>query len=75
MEFRNERGMALIGALIVLALLITMGSILAINALSDTEMRGSFGSNLTGFYAAESGLNVGMGEFRNIRHILLGFIQ
>jgi hypothetical protein len=33
---------------------------------SDTQMRGAFASGVTGFYAAESGLNKGMGEYRNI---------
>jgi len=66
MHTSNQRGSALIGALIVLAILTSVGAILAVNLRSDTEMRGSFGSNLTGFYAAESGLNVGMAEFRNI---------
>ena len=33
---------------------------------SDTQLRGAFNPSITGFYAAESGLNAGMGEYRNI---------
>jgi hypothetical protein len=62
----DQRGTALIGALIVLVVLASVGALLATNIRSDTQMRAAFGSTLTGFYAAESGLNVGMAEFRNI---------
>ena len=33
---------------------------------SDTQLRGAFRHGVTGFYAAEAGLNKGMGEYRNI---------
>ncbi len=63
---RNERGMALIGVIVLGALLMTLGVTLAVHVVSDTQLRGAFDSGITGFYAAESGLNVGMGEYRNI---------
>jgi len=62
----NNRGMALIGVLIALALLMSLAVSLAFSVNSDTELRGAFSSSVTGFYAAESGLNKGMGEYKNI---------
>ncbi|MBX3025864.1 pilus assembly PilX N-terminal domain-containing protein [bacterium] len=62
----NERGMALIGVLVLSALLMSLAIALALAVRSDQQMRGAFGSSITGFYAAESGLNMGMGEYRNI---------
>lgn len=58
--------MALIGVLVLSALLMSLAATLALVVRSDTELRGAFGSTVTGFYAAESGLNAGMGEYRNI---------
>jgi hypothetical protein len=62
----NERGMALIGVLVLSALLMSLAVALALAARSEQQLRGAFGSSITGFYAAESGLNMGMGEYRNI---------
>jgi hypothetical protein len=62
----DNRGMALIGVLTLSALLLSLAIALAVWVNSDTQLRGAFGSEVTGFYAAESGLNEGMGEFRNI---------
>ena len=58
--------MALIGVLVLTALLMALGGALALAVRSDTQLRGAFGSSVTGFYAAEAGLNKGMGEYRNI---------
>jgi len=63
---RNERGMALIGVLVLSALLMVLATTLAVAVRSDTQLRGAFASGVTGFYAAESGLNMGMGEYRKI---------
>ena len=63
---RNDRGMALIGTLILSALLLSLAIALAVSVTSDTQLRGTMASGVTGFYAAESGLNKGMGEYRNI---------
>jgi hypothetical protein len=37
---------------------------MATKVVMDTQMRGAFGQNVLGFYAAESGLSQGMGEFK-----------
>ena len=58
--------MALIGVLVLSALLMSLAVTLAVAVRSDTQLRGAFSSSITGFYAAESGLNMGMGEYRNI---------
>ncbi len=58
--------MALIGVLIVLAMLMSMAAVLAISVTSDTQQRGAFSQSVTGFYAAEAGLNVGMADYKNI---------
>jgi hypothetical protein len=63
---RSERGTALIGVIIVLALLMSLAATLAVSVNSDTQMRGAFGESVSGFYAAEAGLNKGMGEYKNI---------
>ncbi|MGH7786210.1 MAG: hypothetical protein ACRERC_05050 [Candidatus Binatia bacterium] len=62
----NDRGMALVGVIILSALLMTLAFALAVQVGSDTQLRGAFASSVSGFYAAESGLNQGMGEYRNI---------
>jgi hypothetical protein len=63
---RGDRGMALIGVVILSALLMALAVALGLTVRSDTQLRGAFASTVTGFYAAESGLNKGMGEYRNI---------
>jgi len=62
----DNRGMALIGVVVLTALLFSLAIALALQVGSDTQLRGAYGSGVTGFYAAESGLNQGMGEYRNI---------
>jgi len=62
----DDRGMALIGVIVLTALLLSLAIALAVQVGSDTQVTGSFSSGVTGFYAAESGLNKGMGEYRNI---------
>lgn len=66
MHRRNDRGLALIGVVLVLAMLMGLAAALAKVVNSDTQLRGAFGRGVTGMYAAESGLNKGMGEFKNI---------
>jgi hypothetical protein len=58
--------MALVGVLVLSAMLMALGLALALTVRSDTQLRGALASGVTGFYAAESGLNKGMGEYRNI---------
>ncbi len=62
----DDRGMALIGVIVLTALLMSLAIALAVQVGSDSQVRGAFTSGVTGFYAAESGLNKGMGEYRNI---------
>jgi hypothetical protein len=62
----DERGMALIGVIVLTALLLSLAVAFAVQVGSDAQLRGAFTSGVTGFYAAESGLNQGMGEYRNI---------
>lgn len=66
MNRRNDRGLALIGVILVLAMLMGLAAALSKVVNSDTQLRGAFGRGVTGMYAAESGLNTGMGEFKNI---------
>ena len=63
---RNDRGMALIGVIVLSSLLMALAVTFSVAVRSDTRQRGALGSSITGFYAAESGLNRGMGEYRNI---------
>jgi hypothetical protein len=62
----DDRGMALIGVIVLTALLMSLAIALAVQVGSDSQVTGSFANGVTGFYAAESGLNKGMGEYRNI---------
>jgi hypothetical protein len=61
----SEAGMALIAVMLVLATLMALGAALTTAVTMDTGLRGAFDRTTTGFYAAESGLNRGMGDFRN----------
>src|SRR4029450_2348806 len=58
--------MALIGVVILSALLMALAVALGIAVRSDVQLQGAYAATVTGFYAAESGLNKGMGEYRNI---------
>lgn len=63
---RSEDGFALIGVIVVSALLMSLAVALSLSVNSDTQLRGAFGTSVTGFYAAEAGLNKGMGDYKNI---------
>ena len=60
----NRKGIALIGVLVTLAFLMALAATLASKVIMDTQVRGAFGQAMTGFYAAESGLDQGMAEFK-----------
>jgi hypothetical protein len=62
----NQAGIALITVLLILSLLMVMAVSLTTSIISDTTLRGAFARVTTGFYAAESGVNHGMGTYRNI---------
>ena len=66
MTSRNrQEGLALIGVIVMLMFLSAMAATMAAKVRMDTELRGTYGQAVTGFYAAESGLNQGMGEFKS----------
>ena len=62
----DEAGVALIAVILILALLMGLAAGFTSSVTMDTSLRGAFQRSTTGFYAAESGLNKGMGETRNI---------
>jgi hypothetical protein len=66
MRVANQRGIALIGVLILSALLLSLAVTLAVHVTSDSQQRGALGRGITGFYAAESGLNRAVGEYRDL---------
>lgn len=65
-SIRRQNGTALLGAVIALIVLLSIAAVMAVNTTADTRLRGAFGDSITGFYAAESGLNIGMAQFRNV---------
>lgn len=60
----REQGIALIGVLITLFFLSALVAAFGAKVLLDTQLQGTFGQSITGFHAAESALNRGMGEFK-----------
>src|SRR4029077_19003824 len=62
----GERGIALVTVLIVLLLLLGIGAALHTAVIGETSARGAHLRATTGFYAAEAGINRGMGTYRNI---------
>lgn len=67
MSRRNpEAGIALIAVILILALMLGLAAGFTTVVTMDTSLRGAFTRTTTGFYAAESGLNRGMGDYRNI---------
>ena len=65
-QCRNDAGVALVTVMLVLALLMSLAVALTISVNMDTGLRGAFDRTTAGFYAAESGLNIGMGNYRDI---------
>ncbi|HVN84736.1 MAG TPA: PilX N-terminal domain-containing pilus assembly protein, partial [Candidatus Binatia bacterium] len=63
---RDEPGVALIAVLLIMALLMGLATALTTSINMDTGLRGAYHRSTAGFYAAESGLNRGMGDYRNI---------
>jgi hypothetical protein len=58
--------MALVVVMVVMVLLLGIGGAIHTGILGDTSMRGAHARSTAGFYAAEAGINRGMGEYRNI---------
>jgi hypothetical protein len=63
---RNEGGFALVAVLVVMMLLMAIAGALHVGVLAETQLRGSHAHATAGFYAAEAGINRGMGDYRNI---------
>ncbi|MCW5892955.1 MAG: hypothetical protein KIT14_20770 [bacterium] len=63
---KAEGGFALIGALIVMMLLMAIAGAMHVGVLSETSLRGAHAHATAGFYAAEAGINRGMGDYRNL---------
>ncbi len=63
---RAEQGFALISVLIVMMLLMAIGGAMHTSVMSETSLRGAHARAIAGFYAAEAGINRGMGDYRNI---------
>lgn len=64
--FRNERGAALLTALILMGALSAIAAAHALNVRASLRLRGAAAERRVGYYAAEGGLNVGMTRFANI---------
>ena len=62
----SEAGVALIGVVLILALLTALAAALTTSVTMDIGLRSAFDRTTTGFYAAESGLNRAMGTYRDI---------
>jgi hypothetical protein len=62
----DDRGMALIGVIVLTALLLSLAIALAVQVGSDTRSPAPSAAVSPVSIAAESGLNKGMGEYRNI---------
>src|SRR5438552_1984820 len=63
---KNERGIVLIMALILMGLLSGLAGAYALLVRADASLSGGASRDREGFYTAEAGLNVGMAEFSNI---------
>lgn len=61
----SQSGGALLGAVVTLVVMMSLAAVMAVNTTSETRLRGAFGHAVTGFYAAESGLNMGMAQVKN----------
>jgi hypothetical protein len=51
--------------MLTLAMLMGLAAAVGVATTSDTQLQGAFGRGVTGMYAAESGLNRGIAEFKN----------
>lgn len=65
-ERRTERGFAMIGVLLVMMLTMAIAGAIHTSTMGETQLRGAHAVATAGFYAAEAGINRGMGDYRNI---------
>ncbi len=63
---RRQTGFAIVGVLITTAMLVSLGAGLHAVLLQDTKLRGALQGANHGFYAAEAGVNHGMGRYKDI---------
>jgi hypothetical protein len=56
----------MIAVLITMVMLLAVAGALHTGVIAETQLRGSHVRSLAGFYAAEAGINRGMGDYRNI---------
>ena len=66
----TERGMALVGVLLILSLLLMLGLAVTFTALSDRSITSNFKNLTSGFYAAEAGVNNLHRVLRNDKFVL-----
>ena len=65
-----ERGMALVGVMLILSLLLMLGLAVTFTALSDKSITSNFKNLTSGFYAAEAGINNLHRVLRNDKFVL-----
>jgi hypothetical protein len=61
-----EAGVALVAVILILALLMALAASVTTTITMDTALRGAFSRTTGGFYAAESGLDRGMGGVKDM---------
>jgi len=61
-----EEGFALVAVMVVMVLLLGAAAALHSGTMADTSLRGAHQVATAGFYAAEAGVNRGMGTYRDI---------
>src|SRR5262245_3371801 len=66
----DERGMALIGVMLIMSLLLMLGLAVTFTALSDKSITSNFKNLTSGFYAAEAGVNNLHRLLRNDKFVL-----
>jgi len=63
---QREAGIALITTLLILSLLLALAVAMTTSIVSDIQLRAAYDRATAGFYAAESGLDHGMGGYRDL---------
>ena len=60
----NEKGMVLVTALLILAVLIVIGTIASMQTSTDVKISGNYKTSMQAFYAAEAGIEEARGRLR-----------
>jgi hypothetical protein len=66
MRRAREHGVALVAVMMVMLLMMGLAAALHSATIGETSLRGAHARTTAGFYAAESGINRGMGEYRDM---------